>query len=216
MKRLLLSLAIFLGLLASSLAQVNVTPQPGLSTGYYAKQTYSSAFFALVPPTGANSDFLCISGSATRIVRIQRITLWGTTATAAQTMPIQMLRRASLDTGGTVATTTANPGIATQIASRDTGQNLNTASTAVLNTYTAAPTIVDTAPVYIDSQLIALPLGLATTQAPGVVDFHFARDAENNVQLATLRGTAQQICLNNSTALGNASVYNGSVVWTEE
>lgn len=216
MKRLLLASALGLGLLAPASAQINYVPQPGVTSGYYAKNTYSSAFFGLAPPTGANSDFLCISGSATKVVRIQRITLWGTTTTAAQTMPIQLLRRASLDTGGTPASTTANPGVSTQIASRDTGQTPNTASTAVLVSYTAAPTIVDTAPVYIDSQLIALPLGLATTQTPGVADFHFARDTENNVQPVTLRGAAQQLCLNNSTALGNASVYNGSIVWTEE
>jgi hypothetical protein len=216
MKRILLSALGLLALGTAALAQVNVVPQAGVTTGYLPKSTYSSAFFGLVPVVTAGTDQICISGSATKVVRVQRITVWGTTTTAAQTMPLNLVRRASLDTGGTAATTTANPGISTQITSRDTGQNPNTASTAVLVSYTAAPTIVDSAPVYIDSQLVALPLGLATTQLPALADFYFSRDAENNLQLPTLRGVNQQICVNNSTAFGNASVLNGSIVWTEE
>jgi len=217
MKKLLLASAA-LGLLAlcPASAQINAVPQTGITSGYLPKVTYSSAFFGFVPVTTTGTDQICISGSASKIVRVQRITIYGTTTTAAQTLALALVRRASLDTGGTAATTTANPGIATQIASRDTGQNTNTGSTAVLVSYTAAPTIVDTAPVYIDAQLIALPLGLTSTQVPGVADFYFARDAENNVQLATLRGVAQQICVNNTATLSNASVWAGSIVWTEE
>jgi hypothetical protein len=133
-----------------------------------------------------------------------------------QTLPINLLRRATADTGGTAATTTANPGIATQISSRDTGQNPNTSSTAVLTSYTANPTINDAVPVYIDSQLLTMPVVTSVIGA-APADFFFARDVENNVQAATLRGVAQQICVNiNGVTITNASVWNGSVVWTEE
>lgn len=196
-------------------AQVNTNQAVGFGLGYLAKATYSSAFFGLVPVVTSGTDEVCISGSATKIVRIQRITIWGTTATAPQTVPVNLLRRASLDTGGTAALTTANPGILTQIASRDTGQVGNTSSTAVLVSYTAAPTIVDTAPVYIDSQLMTMPI-VTSVMMPSPIDFHFARDAENNVALATLRGAAQQLCVNIGAALTNASAWNGSITWTEE
>lgn len=215
LKRLMIGVALAATLASAALAQVNTVPQVGVTTGYAAKNTYSSAFFGLVPVVTSGTDEVCISGSATKIVRVQRITIWGTTATAPQAVPLNLVRRASLDTGGTAAATTANPGIATQIASRDTVQNGNTTSTAVLVSYTAAPTIVDTAPVYIDSQLLSMPI-VTSVMPPTPADFYFGRDTENNIQVATLRGAAQQICVNIGAALTNASAWNGSIVWTEE
>lgn len=213
MRKLLL---LFLALLATpTAAQVNVVPQPGLTTGYYAKVTYSSAFFGLVPVVTSGTDEVCITGSATKVVRVQRISIWGTTATAPQTVPLVLVRRATADTGGTAALTTANPGISTQIASRDTGQALNTSSTATLISYTAAPTVNDSAPVYVDSQLLVMPI-VTSLMTATPAEFYFARDNENNVQTLTLRGIAQQACVQIGSALTNASAWNGSIVWTEE
>lgn len=198
----------------SAIAQVNFTPQPGITAGYYAKQTYSSAFFGLAPVTGA-TDVVCIAGSASKVVRVQDIKLSGTVATAAITFPIQVVRRALVDTAGTAATTTANPGVATQIASRDTGQGLNTASTATLISYTANPTINDSAPVYIDSALLAL--NLTSVGSAQILDFNFVLYNEDNIQTTTLRGTAQQVCVNfGAIALANAVTLNGVITWTEE
>jgi hypothetical protein len=198
----------------SALAQVNFVPQSGITSGYYAKQTYSSAFFGLVAVTGA-TDVVCIAGSASKVVRVVDIKLSGTVATAAITFPVQVVRRALVDTAGTAATTTANPGVATQIASRDTGQGLNTSSTATLISYTANPTINDSAPVYLDSQLVSL--NLTSVGASQVTDFNFGLYNEDNIQPATLRGTAQQICVNfGATAFANATAINGVISWTEE
>lgn len=213
MKRLLLPLALGLGLLVPASAQINTVPQTGVTLGYLPKATYSSAFFGFVPFTSA-TDEVCISGSATRVVRVDRIVIGGT-ASSIINVPVTVLRRVSLDTGGTAATTTANPGITTQIASRDTGQAPNTAATAVLISYTAAPTIVDTAPVYLDSGTMALP-ATGTTNGTGNLEFIWSRDIENNIQVPTLRGASQQICLNfNGTTPGTA-LLNGSITWTEE
>lgn len=216
MKRFLLATALAGVLATSASAQINSVPSVGLTTGYLPKSTYSSSFFGLVPVVTAGTDQICITGSASKIIRLQRIVIWSSTATGAQIMSLSLVRRASADTGGTAALTTANPGISTQIASRDTGQNPNTASTAVLVSYTAAPTIVDTAPVYLDNQTFSMPLGLVSTQSPGLADFYYARDLENNLQAPTLRGAAQQICVNNDIAITNASVWRGYLVWTEE
>lgn len=208
-------LALALGaalLVAPAAAQVNFVPQPGVQTAYVPKTTYSSSFFGLVPVVTIGTDQVCISGSATKTVRVQRITIWGTTATAPQTVPLSLVRRASLDTGGTAAGTTANPGITTQIAKRDTS---TVAATAVLVSYTAAPTIVDTAPTYIDTQLLAMPI-VTSVMSAVPTDFYFARDTENLLQPPTLVGVAQQLCVNNAAALTNASAWNGSIVWTEE
>src|SRR5437879_6044179 len=152
MRKLLLLLTLVAA--SPAVAQVNVVPQVGITTGYLAKTTYSSAFFGLVPAASA-TDVLCIAGSATKVVRINRITIGGTAGTLVN-LPVQAVRRVTADTGGTAALTTANPGITTQIASRDTGQATNASATAVLISYTANPTITDSAPVYLDSNMMAL------------------------------------------------------------
>jgi hypothetical protein len=213
MRRLFLALAASLAFAGAALAQVNVVPQPGVTSGYVPKVTFSSAFFGFVPFTSA-TDEVCISGSATKVVRVDRIVIGGT-ASSIINVPVTVLRRVSLDTGGTAALTTANPGITTQIASRDTGQAPNSAATAVLISYTAAPTINDSAPVYIDSNTMALS-ATGTTNGIGNLVFDWSRDIENNVQVPTLRGAAQQICLNfNGTTPGTA-LLNGQITWTEE
>ena len=213
MKRLLLTALALVALATSALAQVAFTPQVGVTSGYLAKNTYSSAFFGLVPPASA-TDVVCIAGSASKVVRVDRITIGGTAGTLVN-LPINVVRRATADTGGTIGTTTANPGITTQIASRDTGQGTNTSATAVLVSYTAVPTINDAAPVYLDSAMMALGTTGTTAVLP-LTAFDWSRDIENNVQVPTLRGTAQQICVNFNAVSITSGVLNGSITWTEE
>jgi len=201
---------------APAFAQVNTVPQLGLTTGYLPKVTYSSAFFGFVPVVTISTDEICLQGSASRVVRLQRLTIYGTTTTAAQTLPIQLVRRVSLNTGGTPASTTANPGVVTQINSRDTAQATNLSVTAVPISWTAAPTIVDTAPTFIESQLMNMPFPTTSTQAPGIVDFNFQAWNEDLIQPPTIRGAAQAICVNIGAAITNASVWNGTITWTEE
>ena len=145
----------------------------------------------------------------------QRIVLTGSAATAVA-VPIQVVRRASLDTGGTAATTTANPGVTTQIASRDTTVATNASASATLISYTAVPTINDSAPVYVDSTV----LGLAATSV-GVVSaptvFDWSRDIENLLQVPTLaKGSTQQLCVNFGTTSITTGVLTGQITWTEE
>jgi len=213
MKKLLLSLVASLAFAGAASAQVNVVPQTGVTSGYVPKITYSSAFFGLVPPASA-TDEVCITGSATKVVRIDRIVIGGTAGTLV-TLPVQVVRRATADTGGTAATTTANPGITTQIASRDTGQALNTAASAVLVSYTAVPTINDSAPVYVDSALMTLGTTSAATNNMMAV-FDWSKDIENNVQVPTLRGIAQQLCVNFNAVSISSGVLNGQITWSEE
>jgi hypothetical protein len=212
MKKLLVSTALLLGLVAPAFAQINSVPQVGLTTGYLPKATYSSAFFGLVPPASA-TDVLCIAASSTKTVRVDRIVIGG--SGTAVSLPIEVVRRASLDTGGTIGTTTANPGITTQIASRDTGQALNTAATAALVSYTAVPTIVDSAPVYLDSAMLGVVATTVGSPTPMTI-FDWSRDIENNAQVPTLaKGSTQQICVNFG-ATSTTSSLNGQITWTEE
>ena len=212
MRKLLLSSAMLLGLSAPAFAQVNVVPQPGLATGYLAKTTYSSAFFGLVPGASA-TDVLCIAASASKTVRVQRIVIGGTGT--AVSLPIQVVRRATLDTGGTAGTTTANPGVTTQIASRDTSIATNASASASLVSYTAVPTITDSAPVYLDSGILGVVATSVGTPTPLTV-FDWSRDIENLIQVPTLtKGSTQQICVNFG-AVSTTSSLNGQITWTEE
>lgn len=213
MRKLFLSLGLLLGLITPTIAQVNAVPQTGLTLGYYAKVTYSSAFFGLVPAASA-TDVVCITGSATKVVRINRLSIGGTAGTLVN-LPINVVRRVIADTGGTAATTTANPGVTTQIASRDTGQATNASATAVLVSYTANPTINDAAPVYLDSAMMDLGT-TGTTASAQVTIFDWSRDIENNVQVPTVRGVAQQICINFNAVSVSSGVLNGAISWSEE
>ena len=211
MKRALVSLlALGLGF-GPALAQVNTVPQTGLTTGYLAKNTYTAAFVGLTPASSA-TDLICISGSATKTIRLQRIRLSGTAATLI-TAPFTILRRASLDSGGTAASTTANP--ANTIQSMDPSTYPVSAATATLVSYTANPTINDTSPTYIDSASITLT-GTATSTVIVPATFDFGVYIEDLIAAPTLRGTAQQICVNlNSTSI-STGLINGTIVWTEE
>jgi hypothetical protein len=158
---------------------------------------------------------VCIAASSTKTVRVDRIVLTGSAATAVA-VPIQVVRRATLDSGGTAASTTANPGVTTQIASRDTNQATNLAATAALISYTAVPTINDAAPVYVDSGLLGLAATtVGVTSVPTIFDW--SRDIENNVQIPTLaKGSTQQLCVNFGGVSITTGVLNGSITWTEE
>lgn len=212
MKKLLLSLAALVSSSVIASAQVNSVPQTGITSGYLPKVTYSSAFFGLVPPASA-TDEVCIAASSSKTVRVDRITIGGTGT--AVSLPIQIVRRASLDTGGTAATTTANPGITTQIASRDTSLSANTSATATLTSYTAVPTINDTSPVYLDSALLGVVATTVGAPTPMTI-FDWSRDIENNVQIPTLtKGSTQQICVNLG-GVSTTSALTGAITWTEE
>lgn len=207
MKRLLLALALALGVVPA-LAQVNVVPQTGVTFGYVPKVTYSAGFIGLVPAASA-TDVICLAGSATKTVTLQMVRLSGSAGTLVS-LPITMVRRVAVDSGGTAASTTANP--ANTIAKRDT--NFPTA-TAVPISYTANPTINDTSPTYMASAQLTLPV----TSAGVVINPLEWRFFEGNQALLSapiLRGAAAQFCLNFNAVSVSSGVLTGDLTWTEE
>lgn len=209
MKRFLLA-SVALALSAGvALAQVNVVPQVGVVSGYVPKQTFSAVFIGLVPAASA-TDVICISGSASKTVKVTKIVLSGTAGTLV-TLPVTLLRRASADTGGTAASTTANP--ANTISKRDT--TFGTA-TAVPIAYTANPTIGDSSPTYIDSASVTLLVTGTNAASVTPLVFDFGRDNSNLNAPVVLRGVAQQVCLNFNAISVSSGVLNGSLTWTEE
>jgi hypothetical protein len=162
---------------------VNGTPQPGqdclIESAVY---TYAAVSVGLVPAASA-TDIACITGSATKVVRLLSVKVGGTAGTALST-PVLLTKHISANTGGTAATSLALP-VPYRIDSTDA------APTATTTAYTANPTISDAAPGIVDA-------GISTF---GVV---------------TLRGVAQQLCVN----LNGVSVSTGSLTislfWSEQ
>lgn len=209
MKKFLSVLGAFLAIgVACASAQVNVVPQVGQVSAYITRNTYSAAFIGLVPPASA-TDTICIAGSARKTVRVRKIVVSGSAGTLV-TLPVTLIRRASVATGGTAASTTANP--ANTISKRDTQ---NPTATAVPISYTAVPTITDSSPTYMDSASVTLPVTSAgTVSVPLVFDY-----SANNIglqQAPVLRGVAQQLCLNFNTVSVSSGLLNGVITWTEE
>jgi hypothetical protein len=197
-----------LAALLSSAALAQPYPQVGVTWGYVPAKTYSAAFIGLVPAASA-TDLVCLSGSSTKTIALQSVKLSGTAGTLV-TLPVTLLRRAALDSGGTAASTTANP--ANTISKRDTG---NATATAVPISYTANPTINDTSPTYIDSASMTLNVTGTTAAAVVPLVFDFAKDAVNLLQAPVLRGTTQQICVNLNAISVSSGVINGSLSWVE-
>jgi hypothetical protein len=215
MKRLLLGLALLLlaPLLAPAHAQapancgVNFNPAIGINCLNIRQPTYSAISRALVPAASA-TDIFCISGSTTKNIIISRIEISGTAGTLVNA-PFTLLRRVSLDTGGTAATGTALPAA----SPHNTG---NATSTAVLTAYTANPTIVDSSPLYFRSTWLALPTTAAGTVQNSVIWFFGSEVEAFDQHLDILKNTSQQVCVNLNAVSVSSGVLDISIQWTEQ
>lgn len=209
MKKLLLSLGFLLGLTALAQAQVpcigvggvNSVPQIGVSCGQEpATATYAATGIAIVPASAA-TDIACITGSATRVVRIQQIKVNGTGT--AITIPVIITKHVSANTGGTAGTGGALPVPYAFDSS-------NPAATATTTSYTVNPTITDATPGVMDIQW----LGLAATTTSTAGNTIFTYWDRQYMEALTLRGVAQQLCVNLNGTSPTASLAV-SFKWTE-
>jgi hypothetical protein len=159
------------------------------------KTTYSAIVAAFAAPAGI---FFNMVGSATKTVRITRISLAAIGTTAA-TIEVVLLKTSTAASGGTVATTlTAVP-----VDSADA------AATAVAKTYSAVPTTGNAVGPVRASKLVAPLTGAALTP----VEWLFGnRPGERAL---VLRGVAQTIQISGSAAITGAS-FVIEVEWTEE
>lgn len=205
-RKLLLGTVAGFALVSAALAQ-NTVPQVGVNTATIREQTYTAVSLALVPAASA-TDVFCISGSSSKIVAIRKIVITGTAGTLVS-LPFTLVRRTSLDTGGTAATGSAAP-----VASPH--NSTNGAATATLIAYTANPTINDSSPRYLRSQILTLP-----TTAAGVtitpIWWHAGSQVDSYSQGFDIPAgsTAQQYCVNlNGVSVSSGSLHI-SVTWSE-
>jgi hypothetical protein len=163
-----------------------------------AAATYAAGWTALAPASSA-TDLSVLSGNATNTVIVTRAFLQCTQTTSG-TFTVQFLIRTAADTGGTSTTVT---GYAFD------QNNTNMTAVSSVKTYTANPTINDSAARLIDSQLITA----VATSATSPNDFALWQPRIG--QSVILRGTAQQLAINlNATTVTGASC-NGSFQWME-
>jgi hypothetical protein len=211
MKRFLLSLGLVLWA-SAAMAQlgcvgvggINSVPQIGIAClSEPTVDTYGATSVALVPVAAGATDFFCIAGSATRTVRLQRIRVYGT-ATTIVTVPVLVMKHASLDTGAASAT-------GTQIPIPYAYDSTDAAPTATTRAWiTANPTITDAAPGIISGQ--GLTLNLPAAVSAGVT---FDWESRNYLEAPTLRGVNQEVCLNLNTTAVVAGLLYTHVTWTE-
>lgn len=210
MKRILLSLGLLLGLTASAAAQcigvgnINNVPQPGLNC---ATEPVVSSYVAMgygIAPAASATDVACITGSATKTIRVQRVRVSGTAGTLV-TLPVLLTKHSVANTGGTAASTTALP-------TPSSLDSTNSAATATTTAYVANPTINASA-----TQVDAIVTSFNTTSAlVNGTSAEFDYSGQRYAQAPVLRGVAQQLCVN----LGGISVSSGLLAiafyWTEQ
>ncbi len=159
------------------------------------KPTYSATNIF----TAANlaTDIFTLTGSATKTIRVSRITISGTRTTATATA-LFLLKRSTANTGGTSTTLTGVP-----------HDSQNAAATAVARSYTANPTLGT-----LVGNIKTLQLYMPTTT--GVVGENTIEWGKRPGQTIVLRGTGQvlSVNLNGVTVAGNS--FSISIEWTEE
>jgi hypothetical protein len=167
------------------------------------RATYSAAASSLTVAASA-TDIFTITGSASRTVRILRISLsaWKTAVSSEQ---ILLIKRSTANSGGTSATLTAVPHDST-----------NAAATATVRSYTANPTL-GTAVGTIRSVKLPVP-----TQTPSnaqsqtgysVKEWEFGK---HSGQAVVLRGTSEVLAVNLNAVTVAGSNFSIDVEFTEE
>src|SRR5215472_10898373 len=110
----------------TDLNQATVSPQGTLSVNTEGtKPTYSAAVSAINLGTSATTDVWTITGSASKVIRVLRMTISGTIATTAVNFDVSVIKRSTADSGGTPAAATVTPYDANDAA-----------GTATVNSYT--------------------------------------------------------------------------------
>ena len=176
---------------------VNVgTNAPMPFTGITNVPTYSGAVVALA--NTAAGDVYCITGSVTKTVKVKGIRLTAT-ATSAITGDASIILRSSLDTGGGLASVTAVP-----------MDSNNAAATAVVNSFTSAPT-PGTAIGTIRTKKVAA----STPANSGSTSEELFQFSVYYDQTIVLRGATQAACVNVS-AFGTGASFDIDHEHTEE
>jgi len=186
---------------ANPTAMVPSTNSP-IDGGY---ATYSASMQALVAVTGC-TDLFTIYGSATKTVKVTKVTIVGTTITTPIVSEVQLIKRSSVNTTGTSSAPT-------NLVAYDSN---SPAATATVLGYTANPGGLGTVAGIISASKIILNIVPTSTLdvAPDryIQEFGGGRPS----QCPTLRGVAQGLCVNLvATAFSTAATFDVAFEWCE-
>lgn len=184
----------------------NGTPQSaradGKSFGVSTNGTRATFHYVAqdVTPVATATDVVVLSGSASKVIRVTKVSVVGT-ATAASIYDHYIVKRTTANTGGTSTTKTA-----AQSDSNDAAQ------TATLSLYTANPTTGTGVTVEGNKTYLAAGATPGAAALPYVYTF-----GTRNDKAIVLRGTAESLAIN----FGGQAVPSGanlylSIEWTED
>jgi len=158
--------------------------------------TYSASAVWTFPASA--TDIFTITGSASKTIKIRRITL-SFTATSGANATVVITKRSTANSGGTSTTRDVVPWDST-----------NAAGTAVVRAYTVNPTLgtlvgnVQTSTVYASG-------GGTIGSIPIILDY-----AGTAQQPLILRGVSQVVGINMNATSFTGNVARATVIWTEE
>lgn len=159
-------------------------------------KTYSASVNAA--PAAAATDIFTITGNATTTVYITKVIISGSETTFGL-VDTSLIKRSTVDTGGTSAGVTATP-----------NDSNNAAASATLLSYTANPTGLGT-PVGSPIRRGYLPYASLTSTINPTVIFEFG----DKGQPVVLRGIAQQLAVNLNAATLTGGAITIVVEWYE-
>lgn len=154
-----------------------------------------------ITPVATATDVLVLSGSASKVIRVTKVSLVGT-ATAASIYDHYVIKRTAANTGGTSTNVTA-----AQCDSNDAAQ------TAVLKLYTANPSALGTG-IAVEANKTYLSASATPGAAALPIVYTFGT---RNDKAIVLRGTSESLAINfNGQAVpAGASLYL-NIEWTED
>lgn len=161
------------------------------------RATYSAAVSNLVSAAVA-TDIFTITGSATKVVRVNKISIDGL-ATTGGNLTVNLIKRSAANTAGTSTTPTVVPHDSTSAA-----------GTAVVRAYTANPSALGAAVGTLRSNRVFISGGATTAS---IQDERGFGDLGQGI---VLRGTSELLCLNLNGVSVNGPLLNLWVEWTEE
>lgn len=208
MKKLLLGLLLSIAVIGSANAQcigagnINIAVLPGMNCNSEPTMaTYGATGVGIIPAASA-TDIACLTGSATRVTRLQSIRVSG--SGTAISVPVLITKHVVANTGGTAGT-----GIIAPVPFRlDSG---SAAPTATTTSYTANPTVTAGYGILDNGNL-----GVVATTVGAAVQPYLLFDYSSRLfsQAVVLRGVAQEVCVNLNGTTPTA-LLNVSFRWTE-
>ena len=164
-----------------------------------SKATYTYAISATAP-YASPTDWIVIRGSATKLVKVVRLSITGV-ATAATSVVFTLKKHTIANTAGTSTNPTA--------VQHDSGDGV---ATALILLYTVAPTIDASATIW---KTVRLTMGIAPAATTAITDRYVWDVGDSPYQPLVLRGVAQEFAINSPT-VPSGGVYDVEIVWTEE